>query len=69
MTFEKTPPGVGQNNPYQQPQISFTGYHRPKPARWVKKEATLLNLDYIDVHNCELVTNCLLRTLVGDGGP
>ena len=67
VTFEKTPPGTGANPHYHHPQISFTGHHRPKPARWIKKEATLLNLDYIDIHNCELILKCPFGSLLWVG--
>ncbi|KAK7094270.1 uncharacterized protein [Littorina saxatilis] len=48
VTFEKTPPGTSPA-----PQVNFRGGYTPpqNPARWIKKDATLLNLDYIDIHN------------------
>ncbi|XP_076452100.1 uncharacterized protein LOC143287739 isoform X2 [Babylonia areolata] len=52
VTFEKTPPGTGHyHNPYNFHYHHHHHHQAMQPARWVKKTASLLNLDYIDIHN------------------
>ncbi|KAK7497918.1 hypothetical protein BaRGS_00010789 [Batillaria attramentaria] len=58
VTFDKEPPTNQPSYQPPQPQISFTygmqQQQQSKP-RWVKLSATILSLDYIDMHNFLIV--------------
>lgn len=48
VTFEKTPPTSSAPYSYY-PAVGQ--YQPPKESRWIRKEATIRNLDYVDIHN------------------